>query len=124
MEEQSASGDPLYALEKLESAVFILTIGAGTIRERLYEACREFGPVTEEDFPPLLRADFQGIITQLTKSPPKVIRVVRNGRLVEESVGAIPSSLSGMRISKLQAIARRLCELTDRLRDFVEDADR
>jgi hypothetical protein len=53
--------DSRYALEKLSHAVSYLAVGPGDLRERLKTAYMEFHPVSEDDFPPHLQADWNWV---------------------------------------------------------------
>jgi CRISPR/Cas system CSM-associated protein Csm2 small subunit len=100
--------DPLYALEKLSEAVYVLATGAGRIQDRLYESAPFLVRAAPENIPDeKLRRMLTEILDDLTKKQPKH----REGR-----VGA---TLRRMKIEKATAIARRIVELHSRLKDQV-----
>ena len=111
------AGDPSYALDKLEKAVRILATQPASLRERLCAALYSLSTVSARDIPEALRPEFEAIRRQATKNPPRMQRSVRNGRVVEESTGAIAATVGYMRIKTLTRLAERIYDLTDRLRD-------
>lgn len=101
-------GDPLYALEKLGLAVHELATGAGDVRSRLIAAFMAVHPVKSRDLPQELRADFEWIITQLTRYPKR-----------SEQEGAIHHTLSRMQNRTGVEIAERLVYVHARLAALV-----
>jgi hypothetical protein len=56
-----------YTVEKLTSAIDCLVTHPGDVRERLTCAYLGFHTLTENDFPPNLRADWRWVMKELTK---------------------------------------------------------
>ena len=104
-----ASGDPHYALAKLDQAIYELAIGPGDIRQRLHDAFIVFAPVSPNDFPSALRPKFAGIRTSLTKKEP----------WGEE--GRLNATLRGMKRATGVQIAKRIVALEAQLRPYCED---
>ena len=112
-------GDPFYALEKLESAVYLMAVSRGNIKERLILALYEIAPVSAADFPDHLGTEFVEIVEALTKSQAKTERVYRGGRFVEESTGTLLPTMRYMRYSRATEIAKRIYELTIKLSGYL-----
>ena len=106
------TGDPRYALGKFSAAVYLLSIGPGDVRSRLFKAFLELHPVTEQDLPGNLRRDYRWIHHQLTKREP----------LHDE--GKLLATLKRMRNSTGVRLAKRIVDLKDRLEAYVAEQDR
>ena len=104
-------GDSGYAAEKLGMAVYRLATGHGRIRDRLYDAFMVFHPVNDRDIPPPLLPLWREVRDGLTCKSAKHPRE-----------GAINATLRGMRTEEAERIARRICELADRLDEHLIDA--
>lgn len=107
-------GNQFYAEEKFRMAVFLMATGRGKLRERLNVAFCEFQSVSIADLPENLREDYEWIKESLTNKPAKQ-RALVQGKLVEEWEGRIGATLAHMRYKKAEEIARRICELADKL---------
>ena len=101
-------GDPLYAAEKLELAVYELATGIGTAKDRVYAAALVFWPVQPGDLPASLRADYAAIRRDLTKREPRA----KEGRIL--------ATLWRMQNRTAAKIAQRIYELRDKLHDSIE----
>ena len=122
MESEEIKGDSKYAFEKFNMAVYLLAIGQGSIKERLSSAYYEIAPVQDQDIPFSMKSDFKWIMHELTKKPSKNIKVIRDGRVVEESLGKLMSTLRFMRKAKAVQIAKKICELEDKLRTETQNS--
>ncbi len=107
--------DPTYALSKLSNAVYYLAIGEGDVRDRLKTAYEEFHPVSEDDFPPTLRADWRWIKGQLIRMGP----VRRQDGSIR--MGALDNTLSRIRNSTGAKIAKRIIKLQYDLEDHLRE---
>ena len=107
-------GDQFYAEEKFRMAVFLMATGRGKLRERLHMAFCEFQSVSVSDLPENLREDYVWIRESLTNKPAKQ-RALVQGKFVEGFEGRIGATLAYMRYNKAEAIARRICELADKI---------
>lgn len=110
------SGDLQYAVEKFSHAVYALAVDPGPIKDRLFSAFLEFCPVSERDIPPELLSDFCWIRNELTKREASKTALVE-GRVVVRVEGRVGATLRTMRTQKAVAIARRICELAQKLED-------
>ena len=99
-------GDSLYAEEKLRVAQLTMAIGQGKLRERLRSAFISFHTVTEVDLPEYLQADYTWIRDSLT---------AESATGDEETVEA---SLKEMSDSQAEDIARRICEVANKLQVY------
>lgn len=95
----------MYAREKFEMAVYQLATGRGEIKGRLMEAFNEIVPLTEKDIPKELVDDYRWIVSELTKNPPKIIKILRDGKVHEESTGRVGATVPFMRINKAIEVA-------------------
>ena len=102
-------GDPQYALGNLESAVYELAVGQGDVRSRLIEAHRVLSPLSENDFPEELAADWLWIDNEWTKSGPMM------GPDGTERKDAFNNTLDSMRNAGRVDIAKRIYSLTEAL---------
>lgn len=118
--ENSRSGDPSYAQDTLEFAIYLLAIGKGDIKERLISAFTHLAPVTRADFPPELQKDFDWIVHSLTKNETKYERRLRDGEFVQESTGTLLATVRYMRHAKAIEIAKRMYELNERLKESLK----
>jgi hypothetical protein len=103
-DESSFFRDPpgFYAFEKLSEAVYALVTGAGRVQERLGEAMAYLIPVRPDEIPDNeLRHMLIGIKDDLTFE------------------GQLPTTLKNLNDFDASAIARRILELHDRLRRFL-----
>jgi len=108
----------LYALEKLNSAVRMLAVGAGDARARVTEASSAFATLSPEDFPPGLDDRFQDILTRITKKDPQV---APNGKLV---AGAIDMTMRSVWRKTAAKIAEDIWLLRDALeREIARSED-
>ena len=112
-------GDPFYALEKLESAVYFLAVSEGKIKERLILAFYEFAPVSVRDFPDHLSAEFAEIVESLTKGRARTEQFFRDGQIIEESTGTLLPTIRYMRYAQATEIAERIYRLTIELSDYL-----
>ena len=107
-------GDRFYAEEKFNNAVFLMATGRGKLMERLNLAFSEFQSVSMSDLPEHLREDYEWIRESLTNKAAKQ-RVSVQGKFVEGFEGRIGATLAYMRYDKAEIIARRICELADKI---------
>ena len=101
--------DPFYALGKLGEAVYALATGAGDVRSRLFSAFVFLLPVRADDFPVVLRQDFEWVIEMLTR---------RKSRYPQLK-GDLGATLKNMRNSTGVKIAKRIIEIESRLRGIL-----
>lgn len=106
-----------YAYSKFTMAVQVLATDPHEIKHRLMEAFNELVVLFERDMPDPLKEDLKWIKSTLTKNPPKMVRLVREGRLVEESTGRIGATVPYMRIKTAVSVAERICYVEARLRN-------
>jgi len=99
-----------YALEKLSNAVRILAVGPGDVRSRLLDATLEFHTLQAKDFPPNLQADYQWVISQLTKREPDY-----------GSEGKLQATLRHMINRTGSRIAAKICDLQYHLERAYEE---
>lgn len=111
-----------YATDKLGMAIYILSTDKSPIKGRLMEAFTELVMLNVKDFPEPLQNDFKWIMSALTKNEAKTIRVIRDGRLHEESTGRSGATIPFMRIDKAAEVAKRICYLEARLQNEYKDA--
>jgi hypothetical protein len=106
-------GDPAHAYGKLSIAIDTLTVGAGDIRERLHDAFVDFHAITAEDFPENLRADYNWIVTRLTRFGPRL------GHRNETWRGAVESTMRRVQRKTGVEIAKRVVKLREDLANHL-----
>jgi hypothetical protein len=101
-------GDPHYAAEKFAVAVHRMAVSEKPLRERLYDAHREFTAVGEEDFPDgsEVRADFVGLMARMTWAESK-------------GAGTLPATLALVSDSEARRLAQLVCDIDSRLEDWT-----
>src|SRR3990172_811006 len=105
------AGDLRYAAGALSQAVYRLATCSGDMRERLLNAFHELAPVTEQDVPPYLRAEFRTIRADLTRRQPRY------------GEGTVQATLHGMRSSTGGRIARQICRLERKVREHLRNLE-
>ncbi len=105
-------GDPRYAVAKLGDAIYELARGPGDVRSRLLTAYMCFHPVSQQDFPEHLTADFAWIMNELTKfeSP-------------YEWKGDVDHTLTKIRRKTGVRIAERIIRLESELSSYLTEQD-
>jgi hypothetical protein len=102
-------GDPSIAYGKLSTAIDVLTVGPGDIRERLQEAFVDFHSIAAEDFPESLREDYNWIVVHLTRFGPRL------GQRSESWPAAIENTMGRIKRQTGVKIAKRLVKLREDL---------
>jgi len=110
-----------YPIEKFGMAVHVLATNRHEIKTRLLEAFIEIVMLSEKDMPDALKEDFNWVKNTLTKNPPKTIRCLREGKVVEESTGSLGATVPYMRINKAVLVAERICYIETRLQNEYRD---
>jgi hypothetical protein len=111
----------LYACEKLGVAVWKLATGVDDIKGRLSDAYIELAILQETDLPPDLFDDWKRIKKDLTSGKMQFRTRAKDGKLVKEPVGLVPSTLRYMRKKKAEDIAKRICHLKFKLDSYAEE---
>ena len=96
-----------YALEKFTVAVYRLATYPGDVRSRLYYAFESLAPVRTADLPEELQADFEWVLSRLTKHE-------------TEGQGKVWATLNRMRNATGVKIATRIVEIEAKLRTRLE----
>lgn len=102
-------GDPESAYGKLSTAIDILTVGPGDIRERLHEAFADFHTIAADDFPEDLREDYNWIVMHLTRFGPRL------GPKSETWRGAVENTMMRVQRKTGVKIAKRVVKLREDL---------
>jgi hypothetical protein len=111
-----------YAAEKFGMAVYILATDKSPIKGRLMEAFVELAILNVNDIPKALQDDFKWVMGVLTKNKPKTIRVIRQGKVLEESTGRSGATIPFLRIEKATEVAKRICDIEARLQNEYRGA--
>jgi len=93
-----------YVHGKLREIIYSLAVGPDDIRKRLFYAHQGFAHIRKEQFPEELQADWEWVISQLTKFGP----VVHYGTLTR---GSVEHTCSRIRKQTGVKIANKILEI-------------
>jgi len=113
----------IYARSKLGGAIWKLATGIGEIKSRLSDAYIELAIIQEGDLPEDLSEEWKMIKLDLTSGKMQYRTSVKDGKLIEEPVGRLASTLRYMRKKKAEDIAKRIYLLKSKVDVYVDELD-
>ena len=113
----------IYARSKLDAAIWKLATGIGEIKSRLSDAYIELAIIQEGDLPQDFYEELKKIRFDLTCGKMQYRPAVKDGKLIEEPVGRLASTLRYMRKKKAEDIAKDIYLLKSNVDDYVDDLD-